>query len=174
MGMDVYGLKPTDKVGEYFRRNVWGWHPLWDYCLDMHPDIAEKVKYGHSNDADGLGAVNSKKLAKRLKADIESGVAKKYIEDREKAISEMSQQICWLCKGETEILVENHADTVLKQLSVALNISDEPSTTQQTKQCHVCKGTGFVDPWEKNYFLELQDIVEFSLFLEASGGFQIC
>lgn len=179
MGMDVYGLKPTDKVGEYFRRNVWGWHPLWDYCLDLHPDIAGKVEHGHSNDGDGLGAVNSKKLANRLKADIKSGVAKKYIEDREQAISQMPQQICWLCKGETKIFTEVSLAPFVEKLSVSLGCSipaptdTKPSEEQQQRDCHVCSATGFVDPWEKNYFLELEDIVEFSKFLEACGGFQI-
>lgn len=157
MGMDVYGLKPTDKVGEYFRRNVWGWHPLWDYCLDMHPDIAGKVKHGHSNDGDGLGSVNAKKLAKRLNNDIKNGAAKKYIEDRDTLVANLPEQICWLCKGETTITV-----------------SEKDSSVQTSKQCHVCKATGFVDDWQKNYFLELEDIVQFSKFLEASGGFQIC
>ncbi|QOR55575.1 MAG: hypothetical protein UMS36scaffold28_65 [Phage 59_13] len=29
MGMDVYGVKPKSKQGEYFRNNVWSWRPLW-------------------------------------------------------------------------------------------------------------------------------------------------
>ena len=52
MGMDVYGKAPTAEVGEYFRRNVWGWRPLWDMCLDLFPELTEKVEYGHSNDGD--------------------------------------------------------------------------------------------------------------------------
>jgi hypothetical protein len=28
MGFDVYGKAPTAREGEYFRRNIWGWHPL--------------------------------------------------------------------------------------------------------------------------------------------------
>ena len=42
MGMDVYGTKPKNETGEYFRANVWYWHPLWD-CLDkLHPNICGK------------------------------------------------------------------------------------------------------------------------------------
>ena len=26
--MDIYGLEPTTKVGEYFRANIWGWPPI--------------------------------------------------------------------------------------------------------------------------------------------------
>jgi hypothetical protein len=161
MGMDVYGIKPTSKVGEYFRRNVWGWHPLWEYCLDLHPDIAGKVKNGHSNDGDGLGLVNAKKLAKKLDNDVKNGVAKKYIDDRNKRIADLSQQLCWLCEGKATLN------------KITLNAVDESSSTKTSNQCHVCNGTGFGDDWEKNYYLELEDIVEFSKFLEASGGFQI-
>jgi hypothetical protein len=39
MGMDVFGKAPTRKVGEYFRSNVWYWHPLWHYCEEIAPDI---------------------------------------------------------------------------------------------------------------------------------------
>lgn len=179
MGMDVYGLKPTSEVGKYFRRNVWGWHPLWDYCLDMHPDIAEKVKHGHSNDGDGLGSVNSRKLAKRLKNDVASGVAKKYIEDREAYLAQMPKQTCWLCKGETKIFTESPLTPFVQKLSVSLGCSipapgdTESLAEQKPKDCHLCGATGLVDPWDKNYFLVLEDIVEFSNFLEASGGFQI-
>lgn len=28
MGMDLYGKKPLNPVGEYFRNNVWWWRPL--------------------------------------------------------------------------------------------------------------------------------------------------
>ena len=41
MGMDVYGRKPKNETGEYFRRNVWGWHPLWEYCCEANPEITQ-------------------------------------------------------------------------------------------------------------------------------------
>jgi hypothetical protein len=28
MGMDVTGTKPRNEQGEYFRANIWSWHPL--------------------------------------------------------------------------------------------------------------------------------------------------
>ena len=37
MGMDVYGKSPTTEVGAYFRKTIWGWHPLWDMCTDLSP-----------------------------------------------------------------------------------------------------------------------------------------
>lgn len=28
MGFDIYGLKPTDEIGEYFQNNIWWWRPI--------------------------------------------------------------------------------------------------------------------------------------------------
>ena len=32
MGMDVHGRKPTTEAGEYFRANIWSWHPIHQLC----------------------------------------------------------------------------------------------------------------------------------------------
>jgi len=32
MGMDVYGNKPANKAGEYFRANIWSWRPIHKLC----------------------------------------------------------------------------------------------------------------------------------------------
>lgn len=87
MGMDIIGRKPTTRKGEYFRNNVWWWHPLWDYCSFVAPEICEKVTHAHSNDGDGLNEYDSKKLAKSLSASIKNGTADMYISERDKRIS---------------------------------------------------------------------------------------
>ena len=33
MGMDVYGRKPKNETGEYFRANVWSWKPIHYLCF---------------------------------------------------------------------------------------------------------------------------------------------
>ena len=66
MGMDVYGKSPTTEVGAYFRKNVWGWHPLWNMCADLSPDIAGKVEYAHTNDGDGLCGHDARLLGRVL------------------------------------------------------------------------------------------------------------
>src|SRR5215468_3135785 len=72
MGMDVIGKAPSSKTGESFMANIGWWHPLWDYCCDVAP-VARKVKYGHSNDGDGLNAEDARALGAALKQEIESG-----------------------------------------------------------------------------------------------------
>ena len=66
MGMDVYGKDAKNEKGEYFRRNVWGWRPLWNYCVDNYEDLVGEVS-GHYNDGDGLDEAGSLELAKRIK-----------------------------------------------------------------------------------------------------------
>jgi len=76
--MDVFGKQPTDPKGEYFRNNVWWWHPLWDYCLRVAPSLAGKVKYGHENSGDGLDASDALALAEVLDREIKSGRTAAY------------------------------------------------------------------------------------------------
>jgi len=60
MGMDVYGRDPSNKlkddgerfVGEYFRNNMWWWHPLWEYCLLLYGDKMPPMEHCSSEDGD--------------------------------------------------------------------------------------------------------------------------
>jgi len=56
MGMDIYGIDPVSKEGEYFRSNVWGWRPVHMICELMNRTHNLKVdmsKWGF-NDGHGL------------------------------------------------------------------------------------------------------------------------
>ena len=80
MGMDVYGKSPTTEKGAYFRKNVWGWHPLWNLCEELSPDVAGKVEYGHSNDGDGLCAHDARLLGRVLWDALWDGRVDQFIE----------------------------------------------------------------------------------------------
>lgn len=172
MGMDVYGKNPVNETGQYFRRNVWGWRPLWQYVEDTHPEIAELVEYPQSNDGDGLGARNSKKLAKLLREDIFRGVVDNYIETRNKYLAELPRVECNLCEGtgirKDPVGLEYGMPD--RELSPELQI-----LLGRTKgTCNGCNGEGKKDDWALSYPLEAQDVVEFAEFLENCGGFEIC
>ena len=94
MGMDVYGVNPTSEKGSYFRNNVWWWHPLWEYCQDLHADLCDKVENGHLNDGDGLDADDARELGERLLRDIASGVTQTYEDEYRKAMSELPMKDC--------------------------------------------------------------------------------
>jgi hypothetical protein len=88
MGMDVYGRNPDSKVGDYFRRNIWGWSALWGYCASVSPEAASLGVAAYSNGGDGLDAEGAKKLAAILREQLASGATKttvKRIEEFEVA-----------------------------------------------------------------------------------------
>lgn len=172
MGMDVYGENPTSETGEYFRRNVWGWRPLWSYVEDVHDDLASLVKHGHDNSGDGLRGRKSKELSTRLFNDLETGVAEEYIKSRNERLSTLERPDCWLCKG-TGIRTDEigvSAGQPTKELSDEM----KALTGRTHGWCNACDGEGKNDAWETNYYLDLDDIREFAEFLADCGGFQIC
>ena len=165
MGMDVYGKKPTSKTGKYFRRNVWGWHPLWTYVENLHPEIAELVTHAHTNDGDGLNAEKSEELAKLLMDDYNRGIAKEYVRQRNEWLASLPFEPCKYC-NETGIR-EGMEDRELEP-DIAIIVG-------RTKgYCNACQGVGKEENWNTNYFLEEDDIKEFAEFLADCGGFEIC
>lgn len=158
MGMDVFGLAPTSATGEYFRRNVWGWHPLWEYVERNHPEIAVKVEAGHSNDGDGLGAEDAAALADLLREDLRSGQAHVYVVERDVALAALAPEPCHLCEG-----------TGVRRDDVAVRAGMDTRGW-----CNGCDGSGQVLPWVTHYSLDASDIAEFADFLADSGGFTIC
>lgn len=170
MGMDVYGTKPKNETGEYFRRNVWGWRPLWDYCLDTFEIVADVN--GHDNNGDGLNAEKSAILAEQMKADIASGAAQDYITARNHKLASLERLTCEWCDG-TGIRTDEvgmFQDMPTRELSPEMAML----TGRTHGFCNGCSGEGKKDNWETNYQFDLEDIKEFAEFIENSGGFRIC
>ena len=155
MGMDVYGKAPAAEVGSYFRRNVWGWHPLWGYVEDRHPDVAAEVEHGHDNSGDGLDEVGATELARRLREDVASGAAAEYVEIREMMLSTLPDEVCGVCDGTGQ-----RPDGLY-------------GVEWKKAGCNGCEGKGSKRPFDTWYYLELDDIREFAEFLESCGGFEI-
>ena len=156
MGMDVFGIKPTSKVGEYFRNNVWFWHPLWEYCCFIDETLYDKVPEAHTNSGDGLDAANSRQLAFKLKEEIASGRTKEFVDEYEKARLSIPKEPCTYCDEKGERLW--HQD------------NGQP----YTKICNVCQGTKEVDSPDSYYPMTLENVKQFSEFLMYCGGFKIC
>lgn len=154
MGMDVVGLKPKNKTGEYFRANVWYWHPLWSYCEYAHPTIASKVEHAHSNDGGGLNSRDSITLARLLKKDIESGSLQKFIDDYQKELDALPLEDCKYCDEDGNRTWDENGLTVVKQ-------------------CNVCSGSKKVEQFSTWYKMDFELMKEFQQFLENCGGFQI-
>ena len=172
MGMDVYGKKPKNKKGEYFRANVWGWHPLWDYCQQMHGDLANKVKHGHSNSGDGLEEKDAIELSKRLSKDLATGVVHEYIIERNNYLASLERPVCYLCNGTgirtDEIGLRNGMPDQV--LSPEIQII----TGREKGSCNGCSGEGLGYNFETNYNLSKETVGKFAEFLLNCGGFEIC
>lgn len=151
MGMDVYGKKPENERGEYFRNNVWWWHPLWDYCLTQHPEPAAKVEHGHSNSGDGLNSQDAKKLGMLLKQDLLSGKVDAYEDMYKKEQDALPEQDCVICNA-TGIRNDEYVQGT----------------------CNACSGKGKTEHFAKNYPFAKKNVEDFSEFLINSGGFEIC
>lgn len=171
MGMDVYGNAPTSEKGEYFRNNVWWWHPLWDYCLEVHGDIAGKVQHGHFNDGDGLGAYDASVLGDRLLADIATGVTAEYEKRYNEHLGELPRKTCDLCEG-TGIRTDKVGQEMgMPTKELAPEIAIIVGRTHGF--CNSCLGEGMVDDFQTNYPFTVENVREFAEFLLDCGGFRI-
>ena len=72
MGMDVCG-----NSGNYFRANIWGWHPLARYCQQVGYFLSEACRYWHTNDGDGLAAYEADLLGRTILREIELEILKR-------------------------------------------------------------------------------------------------
>lgn len=168
MGMDVIG---RNNPNAYFRRNVWGWHPLAMLIQDIAPNIAAACRYWHTNDGDGLDEKHSKKLGALLRQELASGAIASYIARRDKTLLSRPRQTCRICLGTG---VRN--DDVGRGQRMDELVIDKPSHPRhgQTGWCNACDGIGTQPPIEAHYRLTVKDVEEFAAFLNICGGFQIC
>lgn len=171
MGMDVYGRKPKNQTGEYFRNNIWFWHPLWDYCLEMYPVATAKCTDGHSNSGDGLNASDSKKLAQLIKKDLENGKAQKYSDRYEEIRKNLPRQICTHCDGTG---IANTTSLNLEEsFQEPVKIQGIGSLLKEDLKCKMCDGNGDRENWSSHYPFTIENLKEWQQFLDNCGGFNI-
>lgn len=171
MGMDVIGKDASSEKGEYFRNNVWYWRPLWNYCIEVAPDLCEDIS-GHYNDGDGLGKLDATILGNRLFAEIGSGNTKKYEDAHNQRIADLPRHSCKHCEG-TGV----RTDSVGQDMGMPTRALDDVVAIAVGRThgwCNACNGEGLVDDWEANYPFTVENVREFAEFLVDCGGFQIC
>lgn len=167
MGMDVYG-----KSGNYFRNNVWWWHPLWDYCLAVAPHIAGKVESGHYNDGDGLDGDDARALSEVLRNAVATGATAEYKRKYDEHLASLPREKCDLCDG-TGI----RTDKVGRSMGMPEKALDEATAIAVGRThgwCNACNGEGQKDAWATNYPFSVENVGEFADFLSECDGFQIC
>ena len=159
-----------DNPGDYFRANVWGWRPIWNFVCEVCPDILTEEDYekGHYNDNHLIEEDRARDIAKRLrqKMDLARDRQKKYEADAPN-------------KEKFNQMLEDAGRYIFEEIS-------KPKTPLIT-----CAGDMKIhDPenykrWEKlthydnlkfdemSYPIDADSIEEFANFAEHSGGFRI-
>jgi hypothetical protein len=170
MGMDLFGKAPTSEKGNHFRRNIWWWHPLWDYCVDVAP-VARKVKSGHCNEGDGLNAVDAKRLAAILRSEIKSG--RTAIKERafRTTIEPIPDAICALCDGTG--MSNSPVPKVRCLFTGEYSGAQELAGIFPPARCNGCGGRGRRAPAAASRCFDAATVVDFIEFLEHCGGFEI-
>ena len=173
MGMDVVGIKPRGKTGEYFRNNVWYWRPLWEYCEFIDPTLREKVPNAQYNGGDGLrDAIECIALSNKLIDSINTGVAQRYKEAREQWLDSLPTYPCDICEG-TGI----RTDLIGQEQGMSDKVLDETAQVVLSRErgwCNGCEGKGEKPDWQTHYPFEVENVLEFAEFLKHCGGFKIC
>jgi hypothetical protein len=176
MGMDVYGKSPKDETGEYFWRSVWGWHPLADLVTTLCPKQAAPCQYWHSNDGDGLNAMQAVALADALADLVARGQVRAYVAIREAEIERMPDEPCDMCSGNGI-----RCDAVGKEMKQPQKAIAADATWRNRKHpragqvgwCNGCDGRGVNRPWADACHVDENAVIEFIAFLRRSGGFTI-
>ena len=153
MGFDLYGRNAKVDKSEYFRNNVWWWHPLWDYVCDVCEDILteEDMHAGHFNEGHEIDEDKARRIAQRLFELIEEGKVQKYSVDYKERLNRLPDEGCEICSG-----TGKRNDEFVKG------------------QCNACKGKGEVRPFQTNYPFDIENVRKFAEFCRDSGGFEIC
>ena len=176
MGMDVYGNNPSAPEGQYFRRSVWGWHPLADLVCDLAPEESGACTMWHTNDGDGLDACRANTLGVRLQVLLDDGTVAKYIAERDDRIAALPSQICTYCNG-TGVRTDARAiemGTHLRVIGTDTNEDESHPRFGETGWCNSCNGVGQVRSSQTHYSVDADDVSEFAAFLRVCGGFEIC
>ena len=152
MGFDLYGERPKNKNGEYFRNNVWWWRPLWSYVATACNDILTKqdLREGSFNNGHWIRATKARALAERLTELLQSGHARDYEKKYLAALKALPLEQCEHCKGTGQ-----RNDTFVKG------------------KCNGCNGRGKKPAFETNYPFSEANVREFAQFCKDSGGFRI-
>ena len=175
MGMDISGKNARTEDGTYFRNNVWWWHPLADYIGRVAPHLYAKNEYWHSNDGGGLNASDSEELAQILKEEVSSGRAFRYECEYTAELKALPNVVCKWCDG-----TGTRGDAIGVSMGMVEKIcpdtDDDNSPHPRAGQkgwCNACNGKGHERPFESSYPFNVENVQEFTRFLENCGGFEI-
>lgn len=146
--------------GIYFRRNVWGWRPLWECVYSFCDNIISEEDYdaGGFNDGHEISAEQATEIADVLTQRLDSGAIATYVEDHEQERKALPPQECSRCKGSGR---DPEADSVIVEVG------------KKWWHCRSCEGKGKTPNFASYYSVEASCVEEFRDFCKDSGGFEI-
>lgn len=172
MGMDVFGIAPSSKTGEYFRNNVWYWSPLWTYVTQTYAHLLPAdTSQGFYNDGYALDAPCCALLAKALTEDLANGRVQTYETEFNRCRSELPLDDCGFCDGtgiRTDHVGETHQMPTAELPPVMAIIVGRTHGT-----CNACQGLGKLESAEASYHFTVDNVREFAQFLMDCGGLTI-
>ncbi|NTV13461.1 MAG: hypothetical protein HGA96_05960 [Desulfobulbaceae bacterium] len=149
MGFDVFGTKPKNKNGEYFRNNVWYWYPLWDYIFSIGLLKNKEHRQGQYNNGLFIKNKKAKLISRSIFKHIQNGATDRYVNKYLTQRDSLPDERCSICNG-------------------------RGTEAETDKICSCCDGKGLVPNHGRNNQITKENIEEFAKFCESSGGFQIC
>ena len=153
----TYHKWQEENSGVSFRKNVWGWRPLWHFVTAVCDNIlTEKdIFHGSYNGGHVISKTKADRIAKKLYKLIEGGDVRAYESMYKKQIDSLEQVDCETC------------DATGKR-------QEPPITGAGDVKCNGCNGTGKKDDWNKSYPFSEDNVRQFANFCMNSGGFRIC
>jgi len=203
MGFDLYGLSPSNEQvpdcdfsdektteayfawqsntkGAYFRQNVWGWRPVWQYVMESCGDIisVEDAQEGSWNDGHEITKEKAKLISNRINSLHKSGSLENYARTYNTEMDSLPDEECKICNG-TGTRKEwegwqSEESWLMHHDRLEQGGTGGYSWANEMKGCNSCHGVGKVKNFDRSYPFEVETMLEFAEFCEYSGGFRIC
>tara|TARA_Y100000310_G_scaffold14261_1_gene14472 strand:+ start:2315 stop:2938 length:624 start_codon:yes stop_codon:yes gene_type:complete len=154
-----------ENPGIYFRNNSWWWRPLWFYICTTCDDILSEHQAGIGNYNDGvkIRKTKAKRIAARIrKLDKIGAISKfeqKYVKDRDEAIKHNKK-------------VDKTMEKFKKAMELKYKDGRPPAKydKEDNKTWDRIYSTRMI---QASYPFDRQNVLEFGIFCDESGGFEI-
>ena len=155
----------TDNPGDYFRNNVWWWRPLWEFVCTVCDGILTEndMEKGCYNDGKKISKTKSLKIAKRLSKLIADGTVD-MVERTSRLEIEKAKAHNKEVRKEMDII----SDACEKEHGEMIAPANypEPYYSQWKKAYEK-------EDWTSSYPFYTNNVKDFAMFCQQSGGFEI-
>ena len=161
MGFDLYGQEPKNKFGEYFRQNVWGWRPIWEYVCTHHADSLDQktLEMGNYNEGHIVSKQQATTLANKIHVDLQDGTVSDFVKMVEDSVKKAKEHNKFIDKQMNDLLAKHN-------VKAACDL--EPKHKEEWDKIYA------EHDWADSYPFAVDNLESFIKFCRESGGFEIC